>query len=89
MTPLTLPFYAWTCGWTLARAHRAERDGGQETNGLEPGEYRAVNVGLHKSFSVARKGWVLWPPGLAQRTFPRARRRFMIKAQLRQLMTIN
>ena len=55
MTPLTLTFYAWTCGWTLARAHRAERDGGQETNGLEPGEYRAVNVGLHKPFRLSEK----------------------------------
>jgi hypothetical protein len=46
-------------------------------------------VGMQKTFSVERKGWVLWPPGLAQRTFPRARRHFMIKAQLRQLIAIN
>jgi len=44
---------------------------------------------MQKTFSVERKGWVLWPPGLAQRTFPRARRHFIIKAQLRQLIAIN
>jgi uncharacterized protein (DUF2252 family) len=26
MTPLTLAFYAWTCGWTLARAHARSGD---------------------------------------------------------------
>jgi hypothetical protein len=26
MTPLTLTFYAWTCGWTLARAHARSGD---------------------------------------------------------------
>ena len=26
MTPLALTFYAWTCGWTLARAHARSGD---------------------------------------------------------------
>ena len=26
MTPLPLTFYAWTCGWTLARAHARSGD---------------------------------------------------------------
>ena len=26
MTPLTLTYYAWTCGWTLARAHARSGD---------------------------------------------------------------
>jgi len=26
MTPLVLTFYAWTCGWTLARAHARSGD---------------------------------------------------------------
>jgi hypothetical protein len=26
MTPLSLTFYAWTCGWTLARAHARSGD---------------------------------------------------------------